>query len=173
MFGNVTMNLPFPLNILYFDPWVSGIFTGIIVALFTIRFTLKENDRWRINKCIEYLGNEINWNRNKFVLYKENIESLKPVSLDKNVLSGIYKWVDEISAVDKGPVYSVFKFDAFNYYQSSDIPTYVGIGFDYMLKEFYSASKRFCFNISFISNRIAEFYTSGNLDPISNEFDRI
>lgn len=146
---------------------------SIITVVLTIGYSFSEQERKRINNCIKLLGQEISWNRNKYAIYKEVVESEKEMWKKQNKLNNIGKWVDEISVGEKGSTFVLFKFEAFNYYINSDIPSYLDLYFPYKLAEFYGASYKFCNKISNIKNEIEKYQKDNNIQYIDTEFKKM
>jgi hypothetical protein len=70
---------------------------GVLITIFTITYTLKEGDRWRINQCIESVGTEININKTKYILFKKAFDEAKiqwknEKTLDKKLFFGMLRF---------------------------------------------------------------------------------
>jgi len=134
-----------------------NVLISITTVFLTIGYSFWEQERKRINNCVKLLGQEINWNRKKYAIYKKMIESENEKWVQTKKLGNISKWIDEISVGEKGSSFILFRFEAFNYYINSDIPSYLGLYFPYKLLEFYASCQKFCFEISDIKNKIKTY----------------
>jgi len=151
-----------------------SVLVGVAITIFTIKYTLMEGDRWRINQCIESVGTEINNNKSKFILFNEDFEKGKlQWNAEKIFDKKMFKWNLEISITEQGAEFGPFKFDAFNYYKNSGIPCLVGIGLDYRLTELYSAFKNYNYTISQSQKKINQLYTEKQFDQIDIELKKI
>jgi hypothetical protein len=150
-----------------------GFVIGVLVTLITIPFTLNENIRDNVNRCITTIGEEISWNRTTVVQYKKHIDELRKSWTSKKNLGNFRTWYYSITVGNNGPIYTTLKFDAFNYYKNSDVPSIVGIAFDYMLTEFYSKCKQFCYNLECIQNRIIEYNAIGKYDLVEKDWENM
>ena len=147
---------------------------GVIITIFTITYTLKESDRWRVNQCIESIATEINFNKTKFILIKRDLEETKKQWIDSKTISKqFFNWNDEILITEQGKKFVPFKFDAFNYYKNSGIPWIVGIGLYYRLTELYGASKEFNYDVAESQNKIQQYYDNQKFDLIELEFKKL
>jgi hypothetical protein len=150
-----------------------GFVSGVVLTLFMMPYTLNESIRHNVNRCITTIGEEISWNRTTVVQYKIHIAELKKSWIKNKKLGNFRTWYYSITAGNSGPIFTTLKFDSFNYYKNSDVPSIVGIAFDYMLTEFYSECKRFCYNIECIQNRILENNAKGNFDLVEKEWENM
>jgi len=146
---------------------------GVLVTLITIPLTLRENIRDSVNRCIATIGEEINWNRTTVIHYKKHIDELQKSWIDNKKIGNFRTWYYSITVGNSGPIFTTLKFDAFNYYKNSDVPSIVDIAFDYVLTEFYSECKGFCYNLECIQNRIIEHNAKGNYGLVEKEWENM
>jgi hypothetical protein len=147
---------------------------GVLSTIFTIKFTLKENDRWSMNQCLEAIATEINYNKTKFILLKKGLETTSHKWMNCKTLSKeLYKWNEEILVTEQGKLFIPFKFDAFNFYKSSIFPWLFGIVFDYRLSELYGASKEFSYNVAQSHKNIRQFNENQQFDLIESELKNL
>lgn len=125
---------------------------SIVAVILTIGYSFKETERKRVNNCIRLVGREINWNRNKYAIFKEQMVNAKQTWVDTRTLKFNFTWIDEITVETDGIRRALFKFEAFNYYINSDIPSYLDNYYPFILSEFYGACKKFNFTASSLKN---------------------
>jgi len=150
-----------------------GILSGAVLTLFMMPYTLNESVRDSVNRCIMTIGEEISWNLNTVILYKKHIDELQKSWINNKEIGNFRTWYYSITVGNNGPIFTTLKFDAFNFYKNSDVPSIVGIASDYVLTEFYSECKRFCFNLECIQNRMVEHNAKGNYDLVENEWENL
>jgi hypothetical protein len=125
---------------------------SIVVVILTIGYSFKETERKRVNNCIRSVGREINWNRNKYAIFKEQMIESKKIWVDTRMMKFDFTWIDEVTVENDGIRRALFKFEAFNYYINSDIPSNLDIYYPFILSEFYGACKKFNFIVSSFKN---------------------
>lgn len=147
--------------------------SGVVITLFTLPYTINENIRRNVNQCVSNVGEEIRWNRNTVVVYKKHIQKIRNHWKVNREIDNFREWFFSIGVGNSGLFYTALKFDAFNYYKNSNVPSEVGIAFDYILTEFYGKCKEYCFNLDRIQNKIVEYNAICEYELVEKEWEKI
>jgi hypothetical protein len=155
-----------------------AIISGIISSILIVGYTYSENERSELNLHINYLFDEIAYNRKKLPNYSKYLSEVKNDWEQNNNL----KWINNnvISTGYGDYLYNFFKFDAYNLFTNSGLNLSLDSDLDYNLKLFYYNSKQFCANTQKIEEQIRidlnnnlKQLVSIRFNAIRKEFDDI
>ncbi len=145
-----------------------GIIAGLIASSLIVWYVHSENSRKDLNLHIDFLFNEIDFNRTKLPKYDGFFKSVK----NQWEQDGTLNWINhnEISIGYGGFLYNFFKFDAYNLFTNKGFNLYFEPKLDFKLKLFYYNCKMFCAATQAIENNIHKSYQE---EMINLEWNKI
>jgi hypothetical protein len=132
-----------------------GIFTGLLTAVFTVKYTHTEDERLKFNDSITSLFDEIEFNRNKLPRYIIRMNKVREIWSAKKR----FEWINEneVSSGYRGYLHNYFKFDSYNNFMSVGLNAILDHDLDYNLKMFYHNCKNFCAQTQSLEREMRSF----------------
>lgn len=150
-----------------------AVISGLLSSILIVYYVNSETERNRINNSINYLFDEIKFNRNKLPKYLEYLNDVKRVWNESGNTN--LKWIDhnEVSTGYGGFLYNFFRFDGFYNFLSSGSNLYLDPLLDGQIKVFYHYCKVFCARTQQSENRMRKEFAERGDSVIQEGFVEI
>jgi hypothetical protein len=159
-----------------FEGIIAGIITGFITSclasIILVKYSQHELKRNQLNRHIDLLFDEIQFNREKLPKYYPRFLEIKRKYEKEKTLEWINQ--NEISTGGYGNyLYSYFFFDKYNLFINSGLNLCINRDTDYSLKLFYHNCKSFCANTQSIEENIRRLHNAKQLERNSENKEEI